>query len=76
MVVSDIVFFIIHTAILLVTVLVGGPDHALAVKLLLAHLIKPILLIVAVCHDSCDLLSRSQVFLLLTIWAHCILILV
>ena len=74
--VPDIIFFVIHAAIFLVTVLVGGPDHALAVKLLLTHLVEPVLLVVAVCHDACDLLSRSQVFLLLTIWAHCILILV
>ena len=76
MVVSDIVFFIVHAAIFLVTVLMGSPDHALAVKLLLTHLVKPILLVMAVSHDACDLLSRCQIFLLLTIWAHCILILV
>ena len=74
--ISDIVFFIIHAAILLVTVLMGGPDHALAVELLLAHLVKAVLFVVAVCYDTSDFLSRSYVLLLLSIWTHCIIIFV
>ena len=52
--------YVFIIAFVFVAVFFGLADHALAVELLLAHLIKAILLIVAISDDACDLFSRDQ----------------
>lgn len=50
----DVIFFVVHTTVILVAVLFCLANHALSMQLLFPHLVELVFLVVPVRHDPCN----------------------